>query len=429
MRGSAQRPRPARRARRRRLPRRARADDHRRRPALDRGRPGGLDRQLRHASWIINAYLLVYVATMPLAGRLADLWGARRLFLGALVVFTVGSLLAGRAQTLDELICGRVVQAIGGGALVPVATAAASHLFEGHARPRALGHHRCADVPRHGRWAVRWGGHSRHDPRRARPCRRSGIGAGALADASGTGLALGLLRERPDRHLRHSPWPGPPAPDWDTPRHGARVDVAGALLFTVALGGRLLGLTLIGSEPTDGGLRPDGRSALFSCGGRGRLPGASSVVHGCARRAVPRSAPLPRPGLQLGRARLTAHRVWLRDGHRRRCDLRRPGLYGGPDEPAASRSAPWPGRRRSAPSCPGFAVRLVSLAASPCRALSASTVALACHEPLDLGRLARGGGRLDGALRLRVRPDRDPALDRGGRGGWPAGVRASLRRR
>ena len=39
---------------------------------------------LRHASWIINAYLLVYVGTMPLAGRLADLWGARRLFLGAL---------------------------------------------------------------------------------------------------------------------------------------------------------------------------------------------------------------------------------------------------------------------------------------------------------------------------------------------------------
>jgi len=44
---------------------------------------------LRHASWIINAYLLVYVGTMPLAGRLADLWGARRLFLGALVFFTL----------------------------------------------------------------------------------------------------------------------------------------------------------------------------------------------------------------------------------------------------------------------------------------------------------------------------------------------------
>ena len=41
--------------------------------------------RLREASWIINGYLLVYVVTMPLAGRLADLWGTRRLFLWALV--------------------------------------------------------------------------------------------------------------------------------------------------------------------------------------------------------------------------------------------------------------------------------------------------------------------------------------------------------
>ena len=64
---------------------------------------------LRRASWIVNGYLLVYVATMPLAGRLSDLWGARRLFLGALVAFTVGSLLAGAAQSLDQLIAARLV--------------------------------------------------------------------------------------------------------------------------------------------------------------------------------------------------------------------------------------------------------------------------------------------------------------------------------
>jgi MFS family permease len=95
--------------------------------------------ELRHASWIVNGYLLAYVVAMPLAGRLADVWGARRLFLGALVIFIVGSLVAGRGQTLDELIAGRIIQGIGGGVLVPVGTAAASHLFEGHARPRALG--------------------------------------------------------------------------------------------------------------------------------------------------------------------------------------------------------------------------------------------------------------------------------------------------
>jgi len=95
--------------------------------------------ELRHASWIVNGYLLAYVVAMPLAGRLADVWGARRLFLVSLVVFIAGSLVAGRGQTLDELIAGRIIQGIGGGVLVPVGTAAASHLFEGHDRPRALG--------------------------------------------------------------------------------------------------------------------------------------------------------------------------------------------------------------------------------------------------------------------------------------------------
>jgi len=80
---------------------------------------------LRKASWIINGYLLVYILTMPIAGRLADLWGARRLFIGAIVVFTLGSTLAGASQSLDQLIAARLLQAVGGGVLVPVGTAAA----------------------------------------------------------------------------------------------------------------------------------------------------------------------------------------------------------------------------------------------------------------------------------------------------------------
>src|SRR5258705_5481132 len=95
--------------------------------------------ELRHASWIVNGYLLAYVVAMPLAGRLADVWGARRLFLRALVVFIVGSLVAGPGRTLDELIAGRIIQGIGGGGLVPVGTAGASPPFEGHHRPRGPG--------------------------------------------------------------------------------------------------------------------------------------------------------------------------------------------------------------------------------------------------------------------------------------------------
>ena len=100
---------------------------------------------LGHASWIVNAYLLAYIVAMPLAGRAADLWGARRLYLIALGLFCLGSLgaglsrIAGPETGLDWLIAARVVQGLGGGALVPLSMALASHLFSGRSRAAALG--------------------------------------------------------------------------------------------------------------------------------------------------------------------------------------------------------------------------------------------------------------------------------------------------
>src|SRR4030095_8109018 len=79
--------------------------------------------ELRRASWIVNGYLLAYIVAMPLAGRMGDVWGAPRLFLGALGLFIAGSFVAGAAQSIDQLIAGRVVQGLGGGILVPVGTA------------------------------------------------------------------------------------------------------------------------------------------------------------------------------------------------------------------------------------------------------------------------------------------------------------------
>src|SRR5262245_65798596 len=69
--------------------------------------------RLREASWIVNGYLLAYVVTMPLAGRLADVWGTRRLLLGALVVLVVGSFLVGSAQSLEVLVLVQHVQGVG----------------------------------------------------------------------------------------------------------------------------------------------------------------------------------------------------------------------------------------------------------------------------------------------------------------------------
>ena len=105
---------------------------------------GGWD-DLGRVSWIVNAYLLAYVVAMPLAGRGADLWGAMRLYVVALLLFVIGSLGAGLARMagpedgLTWLIAARAVQGFGGGALVPLSMALASHLFSGRARATALG--------------------------------------------------------------------------------------------------------------------------------------------------------------------------------------------------------------------------------------------------------------------------------------------------
>ena len=159
--------------------------------------------RLREASWIINGYLLVYVVTMPLAGRLADLWGNRRLFLSALVAVH-RRLAAGRARARRSSCssAARLVQAVGGGILVPVATSAAHAPVRRRHAPPGAGRHRRADVPRHGRRAVP----GRRDPRLVPP-RGGAVAARDPADEPAhrhprAGLALGVLRQRADRDPR-----------------------------------------------------------------------------------------------------------------------------------------------------------------------------------------------------------------------------------
>ena len=204
--------------------------------------------RLREASWIINGYLLVYVVMMPMAGRLTDVAGARRLFLGALGLFTLGSALAGAAPSLEALIAARLVQAAGGGALVPVATAAASHLFPGAAQPRALG------VV----GALTFLGMA------------AGPALGALIlESVHPDAALALLGVDPATPLAQAVDPAwrwvfyvnvpigivalviawAASADWETPRRPGRVDAVGAALFSTALGATLAALTLLGSRP------------------------------------------------------------------------------------------------------------------------------------------------------------------------------------
>lgn len=70
--------------------------------------------------WVVTAYLLALGAVIPLTGWLARRVGARRLYLGSIALFTLGSVLCGAAHSVPELIIFRAIQGIGGGMTLPV---------------------------------------------------------------------------------------------------------------------------------------------------------------------------------------------------------------------------------------------------------------------------------------------------------------------
>ncbi len=206
--------------------------------------------ELRKASWIINGYLLVYVLAMPLAGRLADLWGARRLFLAALAIFVVGSALAGGSQNLDQLIGARLLQAAGGGILVPVGTAAAAHLYDGHARARALGvigaltFLGMAAGPFLGA-AILGSIHP------AEALAAAGIGGG-LAEAALSPAWRWIFYVNVPIGIGAFALAWAASAGWETPRRDGALDLCGAALFGIATAAGLLGLTLIGAAEIAG---------------------------------------------------------------------------------------------------------------------------------------------------------------------------------
>src|SRR6266487_332693 len=116
--------------------------------------------QLDHAAWIVSAYLLGFIIAMPLMGRVSDIYGRRRIFLLCLIIFGIGSIFCGIAPVLGQmadlsflsilhidtsspglvwLVAARFFQAIGGGALVPIAMAVAGDFYGRERRGLALG--------------------------------------------------------------------------------------------------------------------------------------------------------------------------------------------------------------------------------------------------------------------------------------------------
>jgi EmrB/QacA subfamily drug resistance transporter len=99
-----------------------------------------LDFSQDNLSWVVNAYVLTFGGFLLLGGRMADLLGRRRVFMGGLLLFALASLAGGLATTDSQLIAARAVQGLGAAILSPAALSIVTTTFrDGAERNKALG--------------------------------------------------------------------------------------------------------------------------------------------------------------------------------------------------------------------------------------------------------------------------------------------------
>jgi EmrB/QacA subfamily drug resistance transporter len=90
-------------------------------------------------SWVFSVYLLASTVTVPLYGKLADVYGRKPILLSGILVFLVGSVLCGLAQNMEQLILFRAVQGIGAGAVQPITMTVIGDIFTIEERARIQG--------------------------------------------------------------------------------------------------------------------------------------------------------------------------------------------------------------------------------------------------------------------------------------------------
>lgn len=94
---------------------------------------------VERAGWIVSSYLFGYTVVLPLMGRVADRFGHRRTYIISMIVFAAGSLLCAFSWSLYAMVGFRAIQAIGGGAVVPITMAVVGHNFPKRHRAMAFG--------------------------------------------------------------------------------------------------------------------------------------------------------------------------------------------------------------------------------------------------------------------------------------------------
>ena len=90
-------------------------------------------------TWVVTSYLLTSTVTVPIYGKLPDVYGRKPLLLVGITLFLVGSALSGLSQTMGQLIVFRGIQGLGAGALFPIALAVIGDLFSARERGRYQG--------------------------------------------------------------------------------------------------------------------------------------------------------------------------------------------------------------------------------------------------------------------------------------------------
>lgn len=90
--------------------------------------------------WIFSSYMLASTVTVPLYGKLGDLYGRRFMLQIAVVIFVVGSVASGAAQTMPQLVGARALQGLGAGGIVPLALAIVGDIIPPRTRGRYMGY-------------------------------------------------------------------------------------------------------------------------------------------------------------------------------------------------------------------------------------------------------------------------------------------------
>ena len=99
------------------------------------GQLGGLE----HYSWVFSAFMLASTTTVPLYGKLSDIYGRRKLYVFAMALFLIGSVWCGMANSMAQLILARALQGIGAGGIMPLAFILIGEMFSLEQRTKMQG--------------------------------------------------------------------------------------------------------------------------------------------------------------------------------------------------------------------------------------------------------------------------------------------------